>query len=69
MVSHAEYYELSSDAYRRVKKRMCSFSNPSDCVSLLLPCLIELCKDNDAGVREAILNTVAVCLPYLTKGI
>ncbi|KAH7727086.1 HEAT repeat family protein [Aphelenchoides avenae] len=44
-----------------------SLNNPSDCVSLLLPCLIELCKDNDAGVREAILNTVAVCLPYLTK--
>uniref|UniRef100_A0A914YQZ8 HEAT repeat protein n=1 Tax=Panagrolaimus superbus TaxID=310955 RepID=A0A914YQZ8_9BILA len=44
-----------------------SLNNSSDCVSLLLPCLIELCKDDDSGVREAILNTIAVCLPYFTK--
>uniref|UniRef100_A0A914CJF1 Uncharacterized protein n=1 Tax=Acrobeloides nanus TaxID=290746 RepID=A0A914CJF1_9BILA len=44
-----------------------SLKNSTDCVSLLLPCLIELCKDDDPGVREAILNTIAVCLPYFTK--
>ncbi|KAI1716991.1 serine/threonine-protein phosphatase 4 regulatory subunit 4 [Ditylenchus destructor] len=42
-------------------------NNSSECVSLILPCMIELCKDEDPGVREAILNTVAVCLPYFTK--
>lgn len=44
-----------------------SLQNASDCGSLLLPCLIELCKDEDVGVREAILNTVAICLPHFTK--
>uniref|UniRef100_A0A915CLN4 Serine/threonine-protein phosphatase 4 regulatory subunit 4 n=1 Tax=Ditylenchus dipsaci TaxID=166011 RepID=A0A915CLN4_9BILA len=44
-----------------------SLNNSAECVTLLLPCLIELCKDEDPGVREAILNTIAVCLPYFTK--
>ncbi|VDM50007.1 unnamed protein product [Toxocara canis] len=46
-----------------------SLHNASDCGTLLLPCLIELCNDDDIGVREAILNTVAVCLPHFSKGI
>uniref|UniRef100_F1KVJ2 Serine/threonine-protein phosphatase 4 regulatory subunit 4 n=2 Tax=Ascaris TaxID=6251 RepID=F1KVJ2_ASCSU len=44
-----------------------SLHNASDCGTLLLPCLIELCKDDDVGVREAILNTVAICLPHFSK--
>ncbi|KAI6228131.1 Serine/threonine-protein phosphatase 4 regulatory subunit 4 [Aphelenchoides besseyi] len=43
-----------------------SLNNSTDCVSLVLPCLIELCKDDEVGVREAVLNTIAVCLPHLT---
>ncbi|VDD95013.1 unnamed protein product [Enterobius vermicularis] len=46
-----------------------SLNNANDCATLLLPCLIELCKDDDLGVREAILNTIAVCLPHFSKGI
>uniref|UniRef100_A0A914S343 Condensin complex subunit 1 C-terminal domain-containing protein n=1 Tax=Parascaris equorum TaxID=6256 RepID=A0A914S343_PAREQ len=45
-----------------------SLHNANDCGTLLLPCLIELCKDDDVGVREAILNTVAICLPHFSKG-
>uniref|UniRef100_A0A914ZLX9 Serine/threonine-protein phosphatase 4 regulatory subunit 4 n=1 Tax=Parascaris univalens TaxID=6257 RepID=A0A914ZLX9_PARUN len=44
-----------------------SLHNANDCGTLLLPCLIELCKDDDVGVREAILNTVAICLPHFSK--
>lgn len=44
------------------------FRSASDSVALILPCLIELCKDEDAGVREAILNTVGACMPYFDRG-
>uniref|UniRef100_A0A158R506 Non-specific serine/threonine protein kinase n=1 Tax=Syphacia muris TaxID=451379 RepID=A0A158R506_9BILA len=44
-----------------------SLDNVNDSASLLLPCLVELCKDDDLCVREAILNTIAVCLPHFSK--
>lgn len=66
-------HKVANRAFKSIGKNygqynLCS-SNSSECVSLILPCMIELCKDEDPGVREAILNTVAVCLPYFTKGI
>ena len=45
------------------------FSCEADSVALILPCLIELCKDEDTGVREVILHTVGACLPYFDKGV
>ncbi|CAD5216327.1 unnamed protein product [Bursaphelenchus xylophilus] len=44
-----------------------ALNNSSESVSLLLPSLIELCKDDDSQVRESILTTLVVCLPYFTK--
>ncbi|VDK29864.1 unnamed protein product [Gongylonema pulchrum] len=41
--------------------------NPSDCASIVVPCLIELCKDAESGTREAALNTIAQCIPFLSK--
>uniref|UniRef100_A0A0R3RMK9 HEAT repeat protein n=1 Tax=Elaeophora elaphi TaxID=1147741 RepID=A0A0R3RMK9_9BILA len=44
-----------------------SLRNPSDCGSTLVPCLVQLCKDTETGTREAALNTVALCIPFLSK--
>uniref|UniRef100_A0A1I7WZJ4 Integrator complex subunit 5 n=1 Tax=Heterorhabditis bacteriophora TaxID=37862 RepID=A0A1I7WZJ4_HETBA len=43
------------------------FRNTSDTVSLLLPCFIQLCKDEDNTVKETCMNNIAQCIPYLTK--
>lgn len=45
-----------------------SLRNPSDCGSALVPCLVQLCKDTEIGTREAALNTIALCIPFLSKG-
>ncbi|EJW70424.1 hypothetical protein WUBG_18670, partial [Wuchereria bancrofti] len=44
-----------------------SLRNPSDCGSALVPCLVQLCKDTEIGTREAALNTIALCIPFLSK--
>ncbi|KAL3078093.1 hypothetical protein niasHT_036976 [Heterodera trifolii] len=41
--------------------------NSTDCCTLLLPCIIQLCKDEDPSVREAILSSMAQCLPHFSK--
>ncbi|VDK72680.1 unnamed protein product [Litomosoides sigmodontis] len=44
-----------------------SLKNRNDCGSALVPCLAQLCKDTDIGTREAALNIVASCIPFLSK--
>ncbi|KAL3078094.1 hypothetical protein niasHT_036977 [Heterodera trifolii] len=41
--------------------------NSTGCCTLLLPCIIQLCKDEDPSVREAILSSMALCLPHFSK--
>uniref|UniRef100_A0A915NPH8 Serine/threonine-protein phosphatase 4 regulatory subunit 4 n=1 Tax=Meloidogyne floridensis TaxID=298350 RepID=A0A915NPH8_9BILA len=69
-----------SDSSRRVQRRIISTRlieklaalvpkeiNSADSSSLLLPCIIELCKDEDPAVREATLGTLDDCLPHFSK--
>ncbi|CAJ0963551.1 unnamed protein product, partial [Mesorhabditis belari] len=44
-----------------------SFNTASESVSLVLPCLVSLVGDEEAGVREAALNAIAPCIPTFTK--
>ncbi|VDN05571.1 unnamed protein product [Thelazia callipaeda] len=44
-----------------------SLQNTNDCAKMLVPCLVELCKDADIGTRETALDTVAHCIPFLSK--
>lgn len=67
MLCHDDSPKVRLEVAQRLSIIARSLNNASDCVSLLLPCLIELCKDDDTGVREAILNSIVLCLPYLTK--
>ncbi|KAL3078095.1 hypothetical protein niasHT_036978 [Heterodera trifolii] len=41
--------------------------NSTGCCTLLLPCIIQLCKDEDPSVREAILSSMALYLPHFSK--
>ncbi|WKX97994.1 hypothetical protein Q1695_013582 [Nippostrongylus brasiliensis] len=41
--------------------------NSSDVVSLLLPCVVQLFKDDDVTVKEACMNNIAQCMPHLTN--
>uniref|UniRef100_A0A915Q2A9 Serine/threonine-protein phosphatase 4 regulatory subunit 4 n=1 Tax=Setaria digitata TaxID=48799 RepID=A0A915Q2A9_9BILA len=44
-----------------------SLRNPSDCASMLMPCLVQLCKDTEVGTRETALNSISLCIPFLSK--
>ncbi|KAM3719629.1 Serine/threonine-protein phosphatase 4 regulatory subunit [Dirofilaria immitis] len=44
-----------------------SLRNPSDCTLTLVPCLVQLCKDTEVGTREAALNNIALCIPFISK--
>ncbi|CAG9532062.1 unnamed protein product [Cercopithifilaria johnstoni] len=44
-----------------------SLRNRSDCGTTLVPCLVQLCNDTEIGTREAALNTIASCIPFLSK--
>ncbi|VDK28054.1 unnamed protein product [Anisakis simplex] len=67
MLTHDQNANVRSSIAQRLGVIAQSLRNAADCGSLLLPCLVELCRDDEVGVREAILNTVAVCLPHLSK--
>lgn len=34
----------------------------------MLPCVVELCSDEDTSTREAALNSLSQCMPYMTQG-
>lgn len=44
-----------------------ALKNSSDVVSLLLPCLVQLYKDDDVTVKEACMNNIAQCIPHFTS--
>ncbi|VDP11659.1 unnamed protein product [Onchocerca flexuosa] len=44
-----------------------SLRNPSVCASALVPCLVQLCKDTEVGTRETALNTISLCIPFISK--
>ncbi|CAI4221510.1 unnamed protein product [Auanema sp. JU1783] len=46
-----------------------ALKNSTDCVSLLLPCLVQLCNDDDCLVKEASFNNLSQWFPFLTKEI
>ncbi|MFH4974788.1 hypothetical protein AB6A40_001497 [Gnathostoma spinigerum] len=44
-----------------------ALDNSIDCCQLVLPCLIQLCKDEDISVRESALNVVSCCIAHFNK--
>ncbi|VDO40837.1 unnamed protein product [Haemonchus placei] len=44
-----------------------ALKNSSDVVSLLLPCFVQLYKDDDVTVKEACMNNIAQCIPHFTN--
>ncbi|KAJ1370869.1 hypothetical protein KIN20_032689 [Parelaphostrongylus tenuis] len=44
-----------------------ALKNSSDAVSLLLPCFVQLYKDDDMSVKEACMNNIAQCIPHFTN--
>ncbi|PAV67591.1 hypothetical protein WR25_02336 [Diploscapter pachys] len=44
-----------------------AIKNERECVSLVLPCVVELCSDEDTSTREAALNSLSQCMPYMTQ--
>ncbi|CAD5212249.1 unnamed protein product [Bursaphelenchus okinawaensis] len=67
MLSQDPAPSVRTEVAKRLSVIARALNNSSESVSLLLPSLIELCKDDDTQVRESILTTLVVCLPYFTK--
>ncbi|VDM62898.1 unnamed protein product [Angiostrongylus costaricensis] len=44
-----------------------ALKNSTDTVSLLLPCFVQLYKDDDMTVKEACMNNIAQCIPHFTN--
>ncbi|KAE9416968.1 hypothetical protein Angca_003511 [Angiostrongylus cantonensis] len=44
-----------------------ALKNSTDTVSLLLPCFVQLYKDDDMTVKEACMNNIAQCIPHFTS--
>ncbi|KAK6738517.1 hypothetical protein RB195_020552 [Necator americanus] len=44
-----------------------ALKNPTDVVSLLLPCFVQLYQDDDITVKEACMNNIAQCIPHFTN--
>ncbi|VDK74271.1 unnamed protein product [Onchocerca ochengi] len=65
MAQHLAAVAESLRALNKINREM--LRNPSDCASALVPCLVQLCKDTEVGTRETALNTISLCIPFISK--